>query len=212
MEKVVKSGSYEHSPLPSDAAPNPGAWCPYVRPWQSSMLREAMELSAPWEEAKNSTRGSGKKRFQPDPEPSTEPRPGLGSSSKLLINEKPAPPKQGCVLTHLIEGSFGFATNRDPIKLPQKYKTFIVRTYIQQKKLDHKRGQFFISNSRHHQCWDFAVYSFLLFMSSCSSLINSFAFCIFQVTFQKQKIWLGSLITIALTFQADLHYGSMANL
>lgn len=37
------------------------------------MLKEAMELPAlPWEEAKNSTRGSGKKIYQPDPEPSTE--------------------------------------------------------------------------------------------------------------------------------------------
>lgn len=85
--------------------------------------------------------------------------------------------------------------------------------YIEQKRLDHKISQFVVSNSRHHQCRDFAVCSFLLFMSFCSSsLTNSFAFCIFRVTFQKEKIWVVSLITTAFTFQVSLHYSSMANI
>lgn len=31
----------------------------------------------------------------------TEPRPGLSRSGKLSDSEKPGPPKEGCVLTHL---------------------------------------------------------------------------------------------------------------
>lgn len=82
------------------------------------MLKEPMELSALWEDPKKSTKGSGKKIYQPDPELSTEP----GQAREGVVNCLLV--RQSCVLTHLRKSSFGFSRNRDSVKLSQKINVY----------------------------------------------------------------------------------------